>query len=70
MDFSQTWLPFLYLYGIGGIAFIIGMLIIIRSNALRLTFQKHLKWVWVLIFGFLFYAAIHAFLIFVAIGSQ
>ena len=70
MNFFQTWLPFIYLYGVGGIAFIIGMLIIIRSNALRLTFQKHLKWFRVLIFGFLFYAAIHAFFIFVAIGRQ
>ncbi|MAP70360.1 MAG: hypothetical protein CMG22_03970 [Candidatus Marinimicrobia bacterium] len=70
MNFSQTWLPFIYLYGVGGIAFIIGMLIIIRSNALRLTFKRHLKWVWVLIYGFLFYAAIHAVLIYVAIGSQ
>ena len=70
MDFYQTWLPFIYLYGVGGIAFIIVMIIIIRSNALRIKFQRHLKWVWVLIFGFLFYAAIHAFLIFVAIRSQ
>ena len=70
MDFFHTWLPFFYLYGVGGIAFIIGMLIIIRSNALRLTFQRHLKWLLVLIYGFLFYAALHAFLIYVAIGSQ
>ena len=52
MDFYQTWLPFIYLYGVGGIAFIIGMIIIIRSNALRIKFQRHLKWVWVLIFGY------------------
>ena len=70
MDFYQTWLQFIYLYGVGGIAFIIGMIIIIRSNALRVKFQRHLKWICVLIFGFLFYATIHAFLIFVAIGSQ
>ena len=41
MDFNQTWLPFLYLYGVGGIAFIIGMLILIKSRALRLTYAIH-----------------------------
>ena len=70
MDFNQTWLPFLYLYGVGGIAFIIGMLIIIKSRALRLTYALHSKWVRVLIFGFIFYASIHALFIFIAVGSK
>ena len=70
MDFEQTWLPFLYLYGIGGIAFLFGMLIIIKNRALRLNYPVHSKWVWILIYGFLFYASIHTLFIFIAIGSK
>ena len=29
MTFSQTWLPFLYLYGVGGLAFLFGLFIIL-----------------------------------------
>ena len=34
LDFSRTWLPFIYLYGVGGIAFVIGTILIIKTNAL------------------------------------
>lgn len=69
MDISHTWLPFLYLYGVGGIAFILGMILIIRSKALRITYERHKKWIYVLIYGFLFYAGLHAFFIYLAIKS-
>ena len=69
MTFSQTWLPFLYLYGVGGIAFLFGLFIILKSKALRINYQKHKAWLWVLLYGYLFYAAIHAIFIFLAIGS-
>ncbi|MDP6338728.1 MAG: hypothetical protein QF842_00175 [Candidatus Marinimicrobia bacterium] len=70
MDFAQTWLPFLYLYGVGGIAFVLGMILILRTKALRVSFDRHKKWVFVLLYGFIFYAGIHAFFIYLAIGSQ
>ena len=69
MTFSQTWLPFLYLYGVGGLAFLFGLFIIIKSKALRMNYQKHKTWIWVLFYGSLFYAVIHAIFIFLAIGS-
>ena len=69
MTFSQTWLPFLYLYGVGGISFLFGLFIILKSNALRTNYQKHKKWLWVLLYGYLFYAAIHAMFIILAIES-
>lgn len=69
MDISHTWLPFLYLYGVGGIAFIFGMILIIRSKALRITYERHKKWIYVLLYGFLFYAGLHAFFIYLAINS-
>ena len=69
MEFANTWLPFLYLYGVGGIAFVLGMLLILRTKALEVSFERHKKWLWVLIYGFLFYAGLHATFILLAIGS-
>ncbi|HIB26346.1 MAG TPA: hypothetical protein EYO27_06315 [Candidatus Marinimicrobia bacterium] len=69
MEFANTWLPFIYLYGVGGIAFVLGMLLILRTKALRVSFERDKKWLWVLIYGFLFYAGLHATFILLAIGS-
>ena len=70
MEFANTWLPFIYLYGVGGIAFVLGMLLILRTKALEVSFERHKKWLWVLIYGFLFYAGLHATFILLAIGSD
>ena len=69
MEFANTWLSFIYLYGVGGIAFVLGMLLILRTKALEVSFERHKKWLWVLIYGFLFYAGLHATFILLAIGS-
>ena len=69
LDFSRTWLPFIYLYGVGGFAFLVGMYLITKSNALNLRNQKHKKWLYVLIFGFIYYAGIHSVFILLALGS-
>ena len=69
MEFANTWLPFIYLYGVGGIAFVVGMLLILRTKALEVSFERHKKWLWVLIYGFLFYVGLHATFILLAIGS-
>ena len=69
MEFANTWLPFIYLYGVGGIAFVLGMLLILRTKALEVSFERHKKWLWGLIYGFLFYAGLHATFILLAIGS-
>ena len=69
MEFANTWLPFIYLYGVGGIAFVLGMLLILRTKALEVSFERHKKWLGVLIYGFLFYAGLHATFILLAIGS-
>ena len=55
LDFSRTWLPFIYLYGVGGIAFLIGTIIIIKTNALNLSSQSHKNWFIILLFGFIYY---------------
>ena len=62
MNFYQTWLPFFYLYGVGGIAFLLGTFLIYKTGALRASYETHKKWIWVLFYGYFFYAFIHAFL--------
>ena len=69
LTFYHTWLPFLYLYGVGGIAFLIGMSLIIRTKALSLDKIHHKKWLFVLIFGFLYYASIHGSFIIMALRN-
>jgi hypothetical protein len=59
LSFENTWLPFIYLYGVGGFFFIIGIIITLKSGALDLKKKKHKFWFRVIIFGFLWFAAIH-----------
>jgi len=69
LTFYQTWLPFIYLYGVGGIAFLIGMYLITRTRALSLDKIHHKKWLFVLIFGFIYYASIHGAFIMMALKN-
>ena len=69
MSFYQTWLPFIYLYGIGGVSFLLGTFLIFKTGALRVNDPVHKKWVWVLFYGYFFYAFIHALFIYLAIES-
>jgi len=66
--FSHSWLPFMYLYGLGGLLFISGILITIRSGSLNLDSVSHWRWFWTLIFGLVWYMSIHASLILAALG--
>jgi hypothetical protein len=69
LTFYNTWLPFIYLYGVGGIAFLIGMYLITRTRALSLDKIHHKKWLFVLIFGFIYYASIHGAFIMMALKN-
>ena len=69
LTFYHTWFPFIYLYGVGGIAFLIGMFLILRTQALSLDKIHHKKWLFVLIFGFLYYASIHGICITLALKN-
>jgi len=60
--FSHTWLPYIYLYGVGGIFFVIGLIITKKSGAMDLKKKKHRFWFKILLFGFVYYMAIHFFL--------
>ena len=69
MTFQETWLPFIYLYGAGGLAFFLGLILIIKTKALRLDYFKHKKWLGLLLYGLFFYMFIHSMFIFLAISS-
>jgi len=60
-SFFQSWLPFIYLYGVGGLFFLIGMIIIRKSGAIDMQKKQHRFWWKVLIFGFIYFMLIHAF---------
>ena len=59
-SFFQTWLPYLYLYVVGGLFFGFGLYIIKKSGAIDLKKKQHRFWYRVLIFGFLYFAVLHA----------
>lgn len=59
-SFTHTWLPFIYLYGLGGIFFISGMLLVKKAGAIDLTKKRHRYWYRVLIFGFFYFMILHA----------
>ena len=69
LTFYHTWFPFIYLSGVGGIAFLIGMFLIIRTRALSMDKIHHKKWLFVLIFGLLYYASIHGTFIIMALKN-
>lgn len=70
LDFSRTWLPFLYLYGVGGIIFILGMVLILRSESLNLKRRYHRIWLFILFFGFNWYVVIHSTVSLAALGYE
>lgn len=67
MDFTHTWLPFIYLYGLGGILFVFGIIITIKSGSFDLSRKAHKKWMWVLLFGFVWYLMMHALMTWAAL---
>jgi hypothetical protein len=66
-SFFNSWFPFIYLYVVGGIFFFSGVYIIRKSKAIDLTKKRHRFWFKVLIFGYFYFAAIHALLIIAAL---
>ena len=69
LDFSRTWLPFIYLYGVGGGIFIVGMIIIVRARSIKLDRPRHKEWFHILVFGLLYYMGIHSLFTFAALGQ-
>jgi hypothetical protein len=65
----DVWLSFFYLYGVGGIIFFIGIRIIRKTGALNLKLKRHRFWYRVMIFGYFYFVAIHAFFIILGLNT-
>lgn len=65
--FFDTWMPFIYLYVVGGLFFLSGMIIIKKAKAVNFAKKSHRFWWNVSIFGFFYFMAIHAFFIVAAL---
>ena len=61
-SFFNSWLPFIYLYVVGGFFFFLGIFLITRFGAINLKKKQHRFWMKVMIFGYMYFAALHAFL--------
>ena len=70
LDFARTWLQFIYLYGIGGIIFIIGMILVLKSFSLNLKRRYHRIWLFILFLGYAWYVVIHSTLSLAALGYE
>ena len=67
LTFTRTWLPVIYLYGVGGLFFLIGMVIIFKAKTLDLARPKHKMWFGILLFGYFYYLGLHVFLTYAAL---
>jgi len=58
-SFFNSWLPFIYLYVVGGIFFFSGIFLIKKTGAIDLTIKRHRYWYKVMIFGFFYFVLLH-----------
>jgi len=70
LDFARTWLPFIYLYGVGGMIFILGMILVLKSRSLNLKRRYHRIWLFILFVGFAWYVVIHSTVSLAALGYE
>ena len=68
-NFNLIWLPFLYLYIVGGGFFLLGLILIIKTNAIEISKPDHFNWLLILIIGFVYYFLIHFLFIIFATGN-
>lgn len=69
LDFERVWLPYIYLYGGGGLVFFGGLWMVLKSPAFSMKRPKDRKWLGILLFGFFWYAGMHGAGILAAINS-
>ena len=59
-------IPVVYQYGIGGIVFVLGLVLVTRAGTLDLKTRQGKCWFAVLVAGFLSYLCVHIFFQFIA----
>ncbi len=60
MDFARVWLPYLYLYGVGGLFFFGSLALVVRSGACARSRFMDRRWFRALLLGYLWIAGLHA----------
>jgi len=66
-SFFNSWLPFIYLYVVGGVFFFAGIFIIKKSGAIDLTIKRHKYWYNVMLWGFFYFVLMHFTLTIIAL---
>ncbi len=62
-----TWLPYIYLYGVGGLFFLSGLIIVKKAGGYNPLNKRHRYWWKVTIFGFFYFMVLHALIILAAL---
>lgn len=65
--FENTWLPFIYLYGVGGLFFLSGLIVVAKAKAVNFEKKRHRYWWKITLFGYFYFMTIHALLILAAL---
>jgi uncharacterized membrane protein YjjB (DUF3815 family) len=68
--FSHSWLPYIYQYGLGGLIFVVGLILTLRAGSFDLSRPRHKKWLIVLLLGFVWYLVMHGAMTLAALGHE
>ena len=58
-SFMNIWLPYIYLYGVGGVFFFSGMALVKKAGSYNPSKRRHRFWWKVTFWGFFYFAALH-----------
>lgn len=58
-SFINIWLPYIYLYGIGGLFFVTGMILVKKAGGYNPLRKRHRFWWKVTIAGFFYFMVLH-----------
>ena len=59
-------IPVVYQYGVGGIVFVLGLVLVTRAGKLDLKTRHGKRWLAILVGGFVLYLCVHMFFQFIA----
>ena len=55
----SPWIPWLYHYGIGGVVFVVSMIVLLSSGAIRMDRPRDRKLFFALVIGLLAFMSLH-----------
>ncbi len=67
--FFNIWLPYIYLYGVGGICFSVGLYLAKKSGAYNPARKRHRYWWHIIIGGFFYFMLLHLIWILIALNT-